>query len=334
MTKNKVSVIIPVYNGVAWIRECIDSVLDQTFQNFEIIVLDDHSADGTTEAVERLAKEDERIRLVLRDSKGVSGARNEGIAQSDGEYITFLDADDKLDRHMLETLVAYLQKEGSDMVSCGYHRWDGSSKEAMSGSAQKAETEETKITVRTVDREHYLSDYLLRQHTHCWGVLYKRFVIENVGFREDLTIGEDMMFLMDLLPELERVSITDYKGYYYRMNQAGATLRAFVPAYMDEIKSWKLAADMVRRDYPQYQPQVESILAVSGILVAGKIARLSLRDRKKYHNYVEECRETVKNALKVRGAKENLPSGYGIKTALFIHCPWSYLRLYHLWKSR
>ena len=76
MTKNKVSVIIPVYNGVAWIRECIDSVLASTFQNFEIIVLDDHSADGTTEAVERLAKEDERIRLILRDSKGVSGARN------------------------------------------------------------------------------------------------------------------------------------------------------------------------------------------------------------------------------------------------------------------
>ena len=98
MTKNKVSVIIPVYNGVAWIRECIDSVLASTFQNFEIIVLDDHSADGTTEAVERLAKEDERIMLILRDSKGVSGARNEGIAQSDGEYITFLDADDKLDQ--------------------------------------------------------------------------------------------------------------------------------------------------------------------------------------------------------------------------------------------
>lgn len=343
MMENKVSVIIPVYNGVAWIRECIDSVLAQTFQTFEIIVLDDHSTDGTTEAVQSMAEGDDRIRLILRNSKGVSGARNEGIAQSDGEYITFLDADDKLDQRMFETLIGYLQKEGSDMVSCGYHRWIVSSEDAMQGAVQKAKTgtenaggkaTEEKINIRTVDAERYLSEYLLCQHTHCWGVLYKRSVIENVGFREDLTIGEDMMFLMDLLPKLERVSITDYKGYYYRMNEAGATLRAFVPAYMDEIKSWKLAADMVKRDYPQYQPQIESILAVSGILVAGKISRLSSRDRKKYRNYVEKCRETVKNALKVQGAKENLPSGYGIKTALFMHCPWIYLRLYHLWKKR
>lgn len=343
MMKNKVSVIIPVYNGVAWIRECIESVLVQTFQNFEIIVLDDHSTDGTTEAVQRLTEGDDRIRLILRNSKGVSGARNEGIAQSDGEYITFLDADDKLDQRMLETLIGCLQKENSDMISCGYYRWTVSPKDAMQSAAVESETgventgrnaAEEKINVRTVDREHYLSDYLLRQHTHCWGVLYKRSVIENVGFREDLTIGEDMMFLMDLLPKLERVSITDYKGYYYRMNEAGATLRPFIPAYMDEIKSWKLAADMVKRDYPQYQPQIESILAVSGILVAGKISRLPSRDRKKYRNYVEECRETVENALKVQGAKENLPAGYGLKTVLFMRCPWIYLRLYHLWKSR
>ncbi len=334
MVKNKVSVIIPVYNGVKWIRECIESVLVQTHQEFEILVMDDHSTDGTTEVVRRMETEDVRIRLVLRESRGVSGARNEGLAKSDGEYVTFLDADDKLDKYMLETMIRYLQKENSDMVSCGYYLWDADVKAAQEAeSLNTIQSAEGIHRVKTVDREHYVSDYLLRQHTHCWGVLYQRTVIADVGFREELTIGEDMMFLVDLLPGLNRVSVTDYKGYYYRMNESGATLRPFVPAYMDEIKSWKLAYDIIGRDYPQCRPQAAGILAVSAILAAGKISRLYLKDMKKYQNYVKECHKTVKEALQVKEAKKNLPAGYGIKTALFMCCPWGYLILYHLWKS-
>lgn len=326
MIKDMVSVIIPVYNGVAWIEECIASVLKQTWKEFEIIVLDDQSTDGTTEVVRNLTGEDSRIRLICRNSRGVSSARNEGIVLSNGEYITFVDADDKLDEQMLETLVEYLQKENSDMVSCGYHRWNGDSLAVLSKDKENV--------VKTVDRETYVSDYLLKQHTHCWGVLYRRMVIEGVTFRKELTIGEDMMFLIDLLPKLNRITIIDYKGYHYRINESGVTLRPFVPAYMDEVKSWKLAAEIIRRDFPDCVPRIEAILAVSAILVAGKISVLSIPEIQKYKDYVEECQKTVKEALKVRGARRNLPAGYGIKTMLFGNWPWIYLKLYHLWKSR
>lgn len=335
MTKGRVSVIIPVYNGVKWIEECINSVLSQTWSNYEIFVMDDHSTDGTTQVVQDMAGRDQRIKLILRNGKGVSAARNEGISLSDGEYITFLDADDKLDCCMLETLIGHLQEEGSDMASCGYYRWSsGMNDPVQKDVSQNSRSDELKNAVITVERGSYVSDYLLHQHTHCWGILYKRSAIGNVKFREDLTIGEDMMFLVDLLPGLSRVSITDYKGYYYRINEAGVTLRPFIPDYMDEIRSWRLAADVIKHDYPQCLPRVESILAVSGILVAGKIAALSGRDRKKYKYYVEECRRTVKEALKVPDAKKNLPAGYGIKTMIFMHWPWGYLKLYHVWKNR
>lgn len=323
MVEGKISVIVPVYNGAAWIRECLESVQDQSYQDFEVLVMDDHSADGTTEIVQAMAGEDKRIRLILRNERGVSAARNEGMAESNGEYITFLDADDKLAPDMFEVLLGILKREGSDMVSCGYHKW---TKNAIMNSIIE------KPSVRTVDRETYLSDYLLCQHTHCWGVLYRRTVIENAGFRQDLTIGEDMMFLVDLLPKLTLVSMTDYKGYYYRINESGATLRPFVPAYMDEIKGWKLAAEIIGRDYPPNLPKVKGIVAVSAILVAGKIARLPAGERNKYQSCVEECRKTVKEALKQPGAKRNLPAGYGIKTRLFMFCPKVYLGVYHLWK--
>lgn len=326
MVKDMVSVIIPVYNGVAWIEECIESVRSQTWKEFEILVLDDQSTDGTTEVVKKLATEDDRIHLISRSSRGVSSARNEGIVQSKGEYITFVDADDKLDVQMLETLVEYLQKENSDMVSCGYHRWNGDPLAVLSKDKENV--------VKTVNRETYVTDYLLRQHTHCWGVLYRRTVIEGIAFRSELTIGEDMMFLVDLLPKLNRITITDYKGYYYRINENGVTLRPFVPAYMDEVKSWKLATEVIRRDFSDCIPQIEAILAVSAILVAGKISALPIQEIQKYKNYVEECHRTVKEALRVQGVRKNLPAGYGIKTMLFVRCPWIYLKLYHLWKSR
>lgn len=346
ITEGKVSVIIPVYNGAAWIEECLESVLSQTWENFEVLVLDDHSTDGTTQIVQETARKDRRIQLILRNGKGVSAARNQGIEQSVGEYITFLDADDKLDDRMLERMIWFLKEEGSDMVSCGYHKWTSNLKEDKEsqcradkqGEAYRQDISENivehnrKENVRTVDKQDYVSDYFLCRYTHCWGVLYKRSVIGEVRFREDLTIGEDMMFLADLLPKLSRISITDYKGYYYRINEAGVTLRPFVPAYMDEIKSWKLASEIIRRDYPKCRPQVESILAVSGILVAGKIAVLPDKDRKKYAIYVKECQKTVKDALKVPGARKNLPAGYGIKTIIFMYCPWLYLKMYHLWK--
>lgn len=327
ITEGKVSIIIPVYNGAAWIEECLKSVISQTWENFEALVLDDHSTDGTTQMVREMSQKDQRIQLILRDGRGVSAARNQGIEQSGGEYITFLDADDKLDNRMLERMIRYLKEENSDMVSCGYHKW-------TSDFREDNKEDSSKETVRTVDKQDYVEEYFLCRHTHCWGVLYKRTVIGDVRFREDLTIGEDMMFLADLLPKLSRISMTEYKGYYYRINEAGVTLRPFVPAYMDEIKSWKLAAEIIRKDYPQCRAQVESILAVSGILVAGKIAALPNRDRKKYGIYVKECRKTVKDALKAPGARKNLPAGYGIKTTIFMLCPWVYLKMYHLWKCR
>ena len=335
MTKDKVSVIIPVYNGAAWIEECIESVLAQTWQDFEVIVPDDHSVDGTAEIVQRMAQKDARIRLILRNGKGVSGARNEGIAQSCGEYITFLDADDKLEPKMMETLIRYLKEENSDMVFGGYYRWTG--KEAEEENTEKENTEkenaEKEYGIKTVDTGHYLSDYLLHHYTHCWGGIYKRDILEHTFFRENLCIGEDMMFLMDLLPKLSKVTIADYKGYYYRVNQRGVTLKPFVPAYMDEVKSWQLAAEMISQSYPRCIARAEGIKAVSAMLVAGKIAQLSRRDRKQYQSFVKECRRVVAEALKVQGAKETLPSGYGIKTKLFMGCPGIYLNLYHLWKK-
>lgn len=95
-----------------------------------------------------------------------------------------------------------------------------------------------------------------------------------------MSIGEDMMFLMDLLMQISSVSITEYRGYFYRINEQGAMLKPFKPSYMDEIKSWELACRLVEKEFPSQKGRVYSILAVSAMLAAGKIARLPGAERK------------------------------------------------------
>lgn len=334
MEKGKISVIVPVYNGAAWLEECVQSVLAQTCGKFELLILDDSSTDGTVELAKKLADSDPRIRLICREKKGVSSARNQGIEQTDGEYVTFVDADDKIDAHMFEIMLNFLEKENSDLVLCDYFEWDGQKDEKFAQQKMNAKNSENRNnSLITVDRKIYLSDYLLRGNTRCWSILYRRRSIGGVRFRENLTIGEDMMFLMDLLPNLSRISVTDYKGYYYRVNRTGAMLRPFTPSYLDEIESWKLACEMVTENFPAQKARACSILAVSAMLAAGKLSRLCAKQRRQYQGCTAKCRETVRDALLVPGAREELPGGYRIKTALFTACPGLYLGLYHLWKE-
>lgn len=347
MEQGKISVIVPVYNGAAWIAACLKSILAQTYTRFEVLVLDDHSQDGTADIVRRIQREDARVRFLQRDKSGVSSARNQGIEETDGEFLTFVDADDVIDRQIFDIWINILNKEKSDIALCNYIKIKSEDAEIFkendkyfelnensdkNNNIEYNKQEKQKNNVINIDNKRYLSDYILRGHSHCWGILYRRQCIGGVRFREDLTIGEDMMFLVDLLPRLFAVSVTAYPGYGYRVHAGGAMLRPFVPSYMDEIKSWELAADRIRRDFPDLNARASGILAVSAVLTAGKIAVLPPDEQKQFGRFVEKCRETVRQALKTPGAKRELPGGYKIKTALLSFCPNLYLGLYHLWK--
>ena len=256
MEQGKISVVVPVYNGAKWIEECVKSVQAQTWTNWELLILDDRSSDGTDRIAQKMAEEDSRIRFVERRKKGVSSARNQGIEETDGEFLTFVDADDKLDARMFEVLADCLEKENSEMAVCDYYRWDGTENVLCDRSGRKIEESYTVKAEAlpgrfTVDRDAYVGQYLLHGNTRCWSVLYRRSAVANVRFREDLTIGEDMMFLVDLMSGLKRITLTDYRGYFYRINENGAMLRPFTLSYMDEIKGWKLACEKISAGWPE-----------------------------------------------------------------------------------
>jgi len=119
--KNKISIIVPIYNSEKYLKRCIESILKQTYTNIELILINDGSEDKSLEICEEYKKNDERIIIVNKENEGVSVARNIGIEKATGELISFVDADDYLEATFLQELLDIMEKYNVNYVACGYN---------------------------------------------------------------------------------------------------------------------------------------------------------------------------------------------------------------------
>lgn len=323
----QISVIIPVHNGQTYLEDCIESVEKQTEQSLEVIVVNDGSTDGTAAVCERLAGQYDNLRIITLPDLGVSVARNRGLEQAEGDYITFVDADDRLRPGTLAGLYRILCETDSDMAGCAFAVW--SRQEEWKALAETAENPSTEWKVTEYNSTSYLKDALLRGNSRCWSKLYKRSLIGKTRFREGLSIGEDMLFLVELLPRVKRAVEADYQGYGYYQNPNGAMKRPFTPAYMDQIYCWEMAKELILCREPSLGAQVDAQIMVAIMLVVGKIALLSGRQRKEASEYLRISHRKLQKLRKNRDCYAFLPSGYCLKVRLFGICPELYVRLYH-----
>lgn len=323
-----ISVIVPVYNGQDYLEKCIESIEAQTYENLEIIIVNDGSTDGTGQVCKRLMERYENIRVITTEDEGVSAARNAGLDAAKGTFVTFVDADDRIRPKMLETLYEGIMNTGCDICGCSF----------LSFRTEEEWQESLEMRYR-VERpsvynpEEYLEQEVLNGNSRCWSKLYRRGAIGKLRFRYGLTIGEDMLFLVQLLPYLRGVAEVNYPGYGYYQNPKGAMNRAFSPRYMDQITCWELARSSMP-DKPEIQKKATTILIVAIMLTAGKLALLSGWERRRNKKYVDICHEKIKQELETEGAFEGLSGGYRMKAKLFRAFPGLYLALYHFRKYK
>lgn len=322
-----ISVIVPVHNGQDYLEKCIESIENQTYENLEIIIINDGSTDGTGQVCVRLKQKYENIHVITMDDQGVSAARNAGLDAAKGAFVTFVDADDRLRSKMLEILFDGIMKTGSDICGCSFSMWK-SEEEWEEFLSRKIRVEPVKSYVAG----EYLKEQVLKGNSRCWSKLYRRSLIGKIRFRRGVTIGEDMLFLIDLLPYVREISEISYPGYGYYQNPHGAMNRAFVPRYMDQITCWELARDQVVQMDGKLKEQVTTILIMAILLTASKLALLSASERRKYRQYTHICQAKLKEEMQVEGAFEGLSKGYRFKTKLFSYLPGLYLSLYHFRK--
>ncbi|MGN0377072.1 MAG: glycosyltransferase family 2 protein [Suilimivivens sp.] len=322
-----ISVIVPVYNGQDYLENCIVSIENQTYGNLEIIIINDGSTDGTGAVCVKLKEKFNNIRIVNTEDEGVSTARNAGMDMARGGFIAFVDADDRLRPKTLQVLYDCILKTGSDIAGCKFLPFKEEEKwqELLLNRYRLGEPIVYEPAV-------YLKQEILKGNSRCWSKLYRRSVIGNLRFHKDLTIGEDMLFLVELLPYVRKIAETDYPGYGYYQNPKGAMNREFTARYMDQISCWEMAREKAMTIDKSVETQMTTILIMSIMLVAGKIALLPFGKRKQQKQYIGTCREKLKQEFQVKGAYEGLSGGYQVKVKLFKAFPNLYLALYHFRK--
>ena len=128
------SIIVPVYNVKSYLKKCVESIINQTYTNLQIILVDDGSTDGSQDICDEFAQRDSRIVVIHKENGGLSTARNVGMDRAKGAYIAFVDSDDWLEPNMYEALISQLEKHEADIVACSFYECKGDEKKAVGDS--------------------------------------------------------------------------------------------------------------------------------------------------------------------------------------------------------
>lgn len=219
-----VSIIIPVYNSQSYLEQCVDSVIQQSFQDWECILVDDGSTDGSSILCDEYIKKDQRLKVIHQENLGVSAARNTGIEIAKGKYLTFVDSDDWIDEDYLLHLVTHSKE--TDLTVSGY----------------------IKTVNGKIIKEHFLNDsmcYILQKENANSFIcmlqqdffyvpvckLYRKDVVDchHIRFPDNCDYGEDLLFNFLYMEHISKVTYSPFKDYHYRIQNTGTLTTAFRP---------------------------------------------------------------------------------------------------------
>lgn len=241
--QDMISVIVPVYKVEKYLDECVASIVAQTHQNLEIILVDDGSPDQCPVMCERWAEKDSRIRVIHTENSGVSSARNIGLASAKGAYIAFADSDDWLRPDMYEKLLAALEKTGADISACNVlldseGRQEPAHLRALEGTAEEI-----------IAGFYRTSAYMVSP----WNKLYRCALWQDVRFPVGITCGEDAMAAFQVLTRANKIVQIGDALYIYRIRENSAMTTAFSHKRMDEELAWRRNYELTAEKYPKLQ---------------------------------------------------------------------------------
>lgn len=242
----KVSIIIPVYNVEKYIVQCLDSVINQSLQDIEVILVDDGSPDRCGEICEEYAKLDNRVKVIHKQNEGLGYARNSGIAIASGEYIGFVDSDDFVEKNMFQELYNTAVEQKADAVYCGiyYHQ---NNESVASDFVNSLSVWSGKNQVKQFLMELISSDINqvedARFGATVWkGIFSRRLILENniKFYSEREYVSEDSLFDIDFMSKAERVVMIPKNYYYYRYNPESLTSVYRADRFAKNIELYKL----------------------------------------------------------------------------------------------
>ena len=224
MKEVKVSVIVPVYNGEAYIRQCVESILDQSLREVQVICVDDGSTDGTVQVLEELCKKDDRLQILKQKNQYAGAARNFGMSVAEGEYLIFLDADDFFHRRMLETMYQKCKEDKAQICVCDGQIYDENTKEYLNVDYFLKRNDLP--GVRPFSRKDMPEKIFNFTTSAPWNKMFERTFVEEKQLKfQDIHRANDLYFCNMALALAERITTTEERLVNYRRGH-GTSLQA------------------------------------------------------------------------------------------------------------
>ena len=227
-----ISIVVPVYNVEKYLKKCIDSIINQTYENLEIILVDDGSTDNSKKICDEYILKDNRIKVIHKENGGLSDARNVGVDKAKGEYIVFIDSDDWIDEKMIEILYYIIKKNNSDISICDYFL-------AYNEEEQNQKEEIQFYQFNNIEALKKLYDEnlnIIMTITCC--KLFKKILFSDIKFPKG-KIHEDEFTTYKLLYKSKKISYTNEKMYYYRQREDSITHRKFSIKNLDAVDAFE-----------------------------------------------------------------------------------------------
>ena len=282
--KKLVSIIIPIYNSEEYLERCFESLVNQTYDNIEIIAINDGSTDNSLELCYKWEKLDSRIKVFSKKNGGISSARNYGITQSKGDYYSFIDSDDDVSYNFIELLVRNLEMNQVDVSMCGINK--------IYTYKNKIDNKSSRINNIKLDRDAFL-EYIELENSYdsfVWNKLFKKDIVNNTMFEEDIFMNEDTIFMLKLCMQNPTFYYEDQKLYNYYLHNDSISRKKLDDKKITGITSFNKAIEICNSYFPKYKDKylikkIQLIIWFKSSTIEKKYIKLLKQELKKCHIY-------------------------------------------------
>lgn len=318
---DKVAIIIPVYNAEEFLKYSVESVLNQTYSNLEIILVNDGSKDSSGLLCDKYAEKDSRVKVIHKENGGLSSARNTGVEKATADWIIFLDSDDYYEKITVEYLVKLRDKFNVDMAATTVvevRSYD------VKDILQSVNLEEASVLNRETALEEMFYGNIVG--THAGGKLYRKAIVENYPY-PDGVLYEDLAIAYEHINACKNIAVGKHNLYKYYRRVGSIVNSKFNPKILDFFKAMDLNFDYIKRDFPNnssMRTAANSRYVLNGLHVVNAMLKSNMtaelkKQRKDFSKY---WKDVIKNPRVIKKNK--------VKYGLFIVSP----KLYNLVRTK
>lgn len=282
MQNKLISVVVPIYNVERYLSKCIDSIINQTYCNFELILVDDGSTDNSGMICDKYAETDIRIKIIHKKNGGLSDARNVGISLANGDYITLIDSDDYIDSKFLENFINIIRKQDADLIVTGLIDFYDSDKNVSAKNSSEFEI---------LNREQTYKKMLLQDgmDVNATAKLYKKSIFDNIRYPVG-ELYEDIKVIYDVVEASNIIIFSKYKGYFYLQRSDSIMYSNMSKKKLMLLVTVDKLKNLIHKNYPNIEEAAIRRYIYCNFHLLGR----AIFDKK----FLAECKDMRKNILK------------------------------------